>query len=276
MPVVGRAQRALTVRQNLAISSQKCGILERGDQVMVLRMIISKSGTVRAQITRSPGARPAGWVTSYKGGVEMLQMSSAAEIRGGFYTSAVSLYNSSREPSPTSKERAAAAAIVEVEMRYERMRERLARNRVSLVERASAYGMPPAASSQAGDEQQSAAPQTPPRNKKGAKQAPLIKAAKLTAKAKELHSRAKEEEGKTFETISTKLVALLALKKKPVDELIREWDRKYARHAAGRTVLGSSPLPLVAWRRAPSTTLPPRYHQGLGIPRSMHPRALPQ
>ena len=81
MPV-GRAQRPLTLRQSVALSSEKCGVLIKGEDVAVLKVIINRNGTVRAQVGRTTEESPLGWVTSFKGGVEMLRMGNAAEIRG--------------------------------------------------------------------------------------------------------------------------------------------------------------------------------------------------
>ena len=88
----------LTIRASSSLISDKVGVLSVHTSVVVLRVVIHKSGTVRAEIANASDAqkRPMGWVTSFKGGVEMLRMQSAAQLNGGFFTSGKGFYNRSR------------------------------------------------------------------------------------------------------------------------------------------------------------------------------------
>ena len=245
MPSSGVAAATLVLRSSASLNSESTGVLEKGTAVAVLDVVIQKSGAVRALVALKSDAeqKSIGWVTSYKGGVEKLKMGTAAALQDGFFTSAAMNYNSCRQPSPER-------LIGDYRERYETFSKGLSMRQSELTsddsptgERSSskrsfskgrasssfskgrvsvtvAKRLPPVAA-----EPEEGTASTAESKKKEEPEVAIWKAARLHSKADELTGLAEAEDGKTFDTIQTKLVELLALKKKSVDDLIREWDR---------------------------------------------------
>ena len=128
MPSHGQATSPLVLRASDSIKSKKTGIVAKGTVVIVLQTIIQKSGSVRVEVALSEQPnQPIGWVTAYKGGVEMMRLHSAAEIKDGFFSSSSKNYNSNRTPSPRLRltETDGPAGMGDLRDRYERVRVRV-------------------------------------------------------------------------------------------------------------------------------------------------------
>jgi len=264
MRSVGRTARPLVLRSSAALGSEQIGFLDRGASVVIIEAVTNQCGTVRALVAlEAEGDTPVGWVTSYKAGVEMVQVGSAVPINGGFFTSAAALYDSSRKPSP-ERDANRVALMGEMSERYERMNARLERQRSEVAgqsvggvrssrssrssfrsrsSRRKHVSSPPLSPSHGDDKDatptgddvalpemaaQSPDQGGPSQSKREipkAKAPPPISSAMLQSTADELHARAVVEQSMHFDTLPIRMVALLASKKKPIDELLREWDR---------------------------------------------------
>jgi len=258
MRSVGRTARPLVLRSSAALGSEQIGFLDRGASVVIIEAVTNQGGTVRALVAlEAEGSTPVGWVTAYKAGVEMVQVGSAVPISGGFFTSAAALYDSSRKPSP-ERDANRVALMGEMSQRYERMNARLERQRSEVAGqsfggvrssrssrsfRRKYTSNPPVSPSHGEDKEATAtgddvalpemAAQSPDqdgpsqgkRDIPKAKAPPPISSAMLQSTADELHARAVVEQSMHFDTLPIRMVSLLASKKKPVDELLREWDR---------------------------------------------------
>ena len=241
MPSLATAMVPLNMRSTASLGAKKLGTIPKGKRVYVLKVIVDQSGMVRAEIAdQSDPAKAIGWVTSYKNGIEMLRVGSAAQLQGGFFTSSKAFYNSARQPSPPR----GMYTLDEYYQRYESMGARLAgqqggsrsKAKSPITSRARDWSSMQSSMSSGAtlakeladavkNEAESSESSGEPRKKEKDKSTSLIKAAKLAKKAEELRAVAVNDETRDFATISTMLVELLAQKKKPVDELIREWDR---------------------------------------------------
>jgi len=219
-----QASSPLVLRNAASLDSQRCGLVRKGDRLVVLEEdLVTQPGVCRSRVALEADLGASlGWVTREKPSKQLLKTMRSQEGKLGFYTSLCS-YSSPRK-SPTRLRSPEDQAAHEARRAQESLASRVAKRR----QKASLGRMPDAtvlydAPSAASDGTAlSAPPEKPRRSSVSFKAQP---SGRLLDAAAVMISRAKEMESKSFETFESKLANMLLKKKVKVDELVRSWDR---------------------------------------------------
>jgi len=224
-----QASAPLVLRNGPSVDADRCGILEKGSNVVVLEEQTLIKGVYRAQIAlKAAPDQPLGWVTSFKAGSELLRMSVAEESLNGFYTSSGPRRSPRKDRSPRLPDRLLHDSMAaRIAWRRHAASDRRAHINIVFETELQPQPQPTGHVPEATEATDGSSSCSKSALLKRQETVPFIqlRSSVLMAAMAELEVQAVQWDSQTFNSLPSQVAMLLARKNQKVDDLVREWDR---------------------------------------------------